>query len=116
MNGSGRRELPGPRMRRALALLPSFLVAPRFGLSSRHQAALVGKVSEEARFYQRQALSICAPASVLIGGLSGSGKTTLALKRAGNRSRAGRSGGSTSATPGRNSARTHAGGQLRGLG
>ncbi|MFO1084619.1 MAG: AAA family ATPase [Reyranellaceae bacterium] len=80
-------ELPGATHEEALALLPHFLsrrAAVRAFVEA-SGAALVGKVSEEARFYQRQALAFLepAPASVLaIGGLSGSGKTTLALKRA----------------------------------
>ena len=48
-------------------------------------AALAGKVSEDARTYQRQALAFLQPEPprlLAIGGLSGSGKTTQALRRA----------------------------------
>ncbi|MFO1159603.1 MAG: AAA family ATPase [Reyranellaceae bacterium] len=80
-------ELPDASHEEALALLPHFLsrrAAVRAFVEA-SGAALAGRVSEEARGYQRQALAFLQPVppSVLaIGGLSGSGKTTLALKRA----------------------------------
>lgn len=80
-------ELPDASHEEALALLPHFLsrrAAVRAFVEA-SGAALAGKVSEEARTYQRQALAFLQPAPprlLAIGGLSGSGKTTQALKRA----------------------------------
>ncbi|WP_395714152.1 AAA family ATPase [Reyranella sp.] len=80
-------ELPGASHEEALALLPHFLsrrAAVRAFVEA-SGAALAGKVSEEARTYQRQALAFLQlepPRLLAIGGLSGSGKTTQALKRA----------------------------------
>ncbi|MGD9881567.1 MAG: AAA family ATPase [Reyranella sp.] len=80
-------ELPDASHEEALALLPHFLsrrAAVRAFVEA-SGAALAGKVSEEARTYQRQALAFLQPQPprlLAIGGLSGSGKTTQALKRA----------------------------------
>jgi predicted kinase len=80
-------ELPDASHEEALALLPHFLsrrAAVRAFVEA-SGAALAGKVSKEARTYQRQALAFLQPESprlLAIGGLSGSGKTTQELKRA----------------------------------
>ena len=80
-------ELPDASHEEALALLPHFLsrrAAVRAFVEA-SGAALAGKVSEEARMYQHEALAFLQPEPprlLAIGGLSGSGKTTQALKRA----------------------------------
>ena len=80
-------ELPDAPHEAALALLPHFLSrrATVRAFVEASGAALAGKVSEEARDYQRLALAFLQPAPprlLAIGGLSGSGKTTQALRRA----------------------------------
>ena len=80
-------ELPDASHEAALALLPHFLSrrATVRAFVEASGAALAGKVSEDARTYQRQALAFLQPEPprlLAIGGLSGSGKTTQALRRA----------------------------------
>lgn len=80
-------ELPDASHEEALALLPHFLsrrAAVRAFVEA-SGAALAGKVSDEARQYQRLSLDFLQPQPprlLAIGGLSGSGKTTRALELA----------------------------------
>ena len=78
-------QIPDATHEEALALLPMFL-ARRASIRAFVDAAAArvkGEVDEEARAYQRTAVSVLQPAPpklVAIGGLSGSGKTTRALE------------------------------------